>query len=810
VNRGRVAGLLAAAACALVEPRPLAAQRPDSAAIPDIRRKTAGLTRADGFVPFYLEPKSERLWLELPKAGARMLVCASLTTGFGSNPIGLDRGATGTCWVARTEPSGDRQLVVFENWGFRSSDRQGPDHQRSVEESFAPSTVAALPVVAADQDRVLVDATDLVVRDWSGIADTLTGAGQGTFELVKDRSRVFAPATKAFPRNTELEAALTFAAKDRPGPIVVRLAPDGRSITLRQRLTLAALPDPGYRPRELDPRMSFFGIEFKDYAQPVNRPLIRRWIARFRLERTNPSDPRSPFRQPIVFYVDRAIPEPLRSATLEGARFWVEAFDRAGLAGGFRTELMPEGLDPLDIRYNVIQWENRNEIGWSIGGGLVDPRTGELLKGAARMDSHRGRTSWNVVAALAGAATASDTHFVLGRVRQVTAHEIGHTLGMAHNYIASTYDRGSVMDYPAPRVRVGPSGAIDLSEAYAVGPGAFDVLAVRWGYGIFPPQHERDSLEAIIRDGLAKGLLFLSDEDARPAGASDPRVNLWDDGAGPEEFLERQLAVRRAAMRTFGLRNLAPGEPVATLQERFARLYFFHRFAINAVAKAVGGVEYHHAVAGDGQQATRTVPPGRQRAAAGRLLAALSPADLAIPDTVLTLLGPRPFGYEPNAEQFQSRTGGVFDELGAAATLARLVLDPLLQRDRLARMVQQSARDPAALGLGELFAMVERSVWDAPADRTERDAALRRAVQRTFAGGLIRLAADTMAAPDVRAMADLTLDRLAAEARARGTAERTAAEPRAHWQALARQIARWKDEREIPPGPLPPPPGDPF
>jgi hypothetical protein len=511
-----------------------------------------------------------------------------------------------------------------------------------------------------------------------------------------------------------------------------------------------------------------------------------------------------------MFYVDRGIPEPIRSATLEGARFWVEAFDRAGLQGGFKVELMPEGADPLDIRYNVIQWQNRNEIGWSIGGGLIDPRTGELLKGAARMDSHRGRTSWNIAAALAGAANASDTHFVLGRVRQVTAHEVGHTLGMEHNYIASTYDRGSVMDYPAPRVRVGKDGRVDLSEAYAVGPGAFDVLAVRWGYGIFPHEHERDSLEAIVREGIAKGLLFLSDDDARPASASDPRVNLWDDGRGPEEFLERQMAVRRAAMRSFGLGNLRAGEPVATLQERFARVYFFHRFAVNALAKAIGGVEYHHALAGDGQQATRVVSAARQRAAVSRLLGALAPAELAIPDTVLTLLGPRPFAYEPSAEQFGSRTGAVFDELGAAATLAQMVLDPLLQRERLARVAQQSMRDRSALGLAELFATIERKVWDAPPDGTPRNVAIRRGGQRAFAGTLIRLAADTAAAPDVRAMAELTLERLGSEAAARGVGERGPPETRAHWRSLARQIARWSEEREIPPTPLPPPPGDPF
>ncbi|HET7599932.1 MAG TPA: zinc-dependent metalloprotease [Gemmatimonadales bacterium] len=758
-----------------------------------------------------LEERGDKLWLELPRNGARMLQCVTLAAGLGSNPIGLDRGAAGNCWVARFEPHGDRQVVILENWNYRSGYRDNAAHARSVSDAFAPSAVASLPVIAAEGDSVLVDATDFVLRDWIDVAGALAAAKAAPYTLARDRSFVHRPAVRAYPRNTELEAALTFEARDRPDTTIARIVPDGRAFTVRQHVTLAALPDDAYRPRAFDPRMNFFGITFKDYAQPVDAPLERRWIARHRLERENPADPASPIRNPLVYYVDRGIPEPIRTATLAGARFWVEAFDRAGLAGAFRVELLPEGVDPMDLRYNVIQWENRNEIGWSIGDALVDPRTGEILKGMARMDSHRGRTSYDIVAALAGAETAADTHFVLGRVRQVTAHEVGHTLGMAHNYIASTYGRGSVMDYPAPRVIVAPDGRIDFSDAYAVGPGEFDVLAVRWGYGIFPPEHEADSLRAIVAEGIRRGLVFLSDADARPEFASEPQVNLWDDEAAPERFLARQLAVRRAAMRAFGLGNIRAGEPVATLQERFARLYFFHRFAAASVAKVIGGVEYRNAVAGDGQQATRPVPGARQRAALAQLLGLLAPAELAIPDTVLTLLGPRPFGYDVNEQMFRSRTRPELDEFGAAGSLAQLVLGPVLQRDRLARLVQQAAHDPGALSLSELLEAIGRRIIHAGPNRSARDAALRRAVQRVYVTRLVALAADTGAAPDVRAAAELALGGIRRTAAARGGVKREPPAARAHWQALAAEIAAWQRDRTLPiAAPLPAPPGDPF
>lgn len=760
----------------------------------DIAAAARGFEKRDGFLPVYLDADQAKIYLELPRDSMRALALFSLATGLGSNPIGLDRGGGGGEQVVRFERSGARVLVIFENWAYRSS--LGGDHARTVSEAFPPSTVAALPLLAAEGGRLLVDATEFFIRDWNGVSDALQQGQQGAYTLSAPRSSVYRPYTRGFPGNTEVDVSLTFTTSGRPGGIVNAITPDGSAFTLREHVSLVQLPDDNYRARYADPRVGFFGPSYKDYAQPIQGRLEQRLISRHRLERADPRDPRSPILHPIVYYVDRGIPEPLRTATLEGARFWEQAFNQAGLAGGFRVELLPEGADPMDVRYNVVQWENRNERGWSIGGSLGDPRTGEILKAMARMDSHRARTDYNIYAALMGAEpAAADTAFVLARVRQVTAHEIGHTLGLAHNYIASIAERSSVMDYPPPRVRLDGNGNIDVGSAYASGPGAFDVWSIHWGYGIFPEASEADSLRAIMADGLRRGMLFLSDADARPDFASDPRVNLWDDAATPAEYLRHQTAVRRVAMERFGLRNIRPGEPVALLQERFAFVYFWHRSALSSLSRAIGGMEYHNAVSGDGQQATRWVPAGVQRAALRQLLDALDPAELAIPDTILTLLGPRPFGYGGAPELFGTRTRPAFDELGAAYALADLTLGWVLQRERAARLVVQTTHDARALSLSETIdSIAARAFRAGPAG--ERQAALRRTVARALADRLLALAADREASSEVRAMAELKLAQLQARARLLGRTGSDAA--RAHWLAVAGDLTRWVERQELP------------
>ena len=804
-----------------------------------ITARIAGLGRHEGFVPFYWDPPAGKLLLEVARPDEDFLYLWGLTTGVGSVDVGLDRGTVSGSALARWRPAGSRVLLELSNLRFRAS---SDNHElvRSVQESFAPAVIAALPVEAAEDGRLLVDATPLLVRDATDVAGAVKRASLGEVKLDEQRSTALADACKAFPRNTELEAMLTFAG-EKLEENLSRILVDGSTITVRVHHSFTALPEPGYRPRRLDPRVGFGHITFQDYAAPWNDRLDRQWIRRWRLEKSDPAAPLSPPRTPITYYLDRGIPDPIREAMREGALWWNEAFEAAGFQTALQVLDLPDDADPMDVRYSVIQWVHRAERGWSIGATWTDPRTGEIVCARPRMDSHRVRTVHNYwraarpergngqratgyggdeaeCCALADPlgdlaltmGTLEDEEAVmLRRIALLTAHEVGHTLGLPHNFGASLYERGSVMEYFTPRLRVRPDGTLDFGDAYMRGMGAWDRQVIRWGYSEFPPEEEAGELERIVREGLAAGVHFLPD--------TDPRWNPYDDGPDPVAWLREAMATRRALLATFGPEHLHAGEPVADLDARLSLVYLFHRFALEAAVKQVGGMEHTNALVGDGQVPTAIVPVERQRAALELLLEALTPAELAIPERILAALPPPPFGTPRPFDASTARAGYAFDQLAAARTLAALVLDNLLEKDRAARLVAFAARRPEALTLGAALETLVERTWGrvppsaAPADEgypepemaavaatgdasghggDPSEAALTRVVQRAVVDRLMQLASTEGITPEVRAETLLALRHI----RVLAEAVHGSAADAAHRQAVALDIARFLDE----------------
>lgn len=811
----------------------VAAQSEKSAEPVGIEQKTAGMTKQEGFFSFYWDKEKGRVWLEISRFEGEFLYVTSLATGLGSNPVGLDRTQLGDGRVVRFDRVGPRVLLVQPNLRYRAL-TDNSDERRAVEESFAQSVLWGAEIAAETGNRVLVDATSLIVSDAVDAAGRLQRSGQGDFKLDKMRSAVFLPRTKAFPDNTEFEATLTFAAS-RPGRLVSEVTPSADSVTVRQRHSFVRLPDSQYRPRLHDPRAASFGVTFADYAAPLDQPLEVRWIARHRLEKKDPASDVSEAVEPIVYYLDRGAPEPVRSALLEGARWWNEAFEAAGYRDAFRVELLPDGADALDVRYNVIQWVHRSTRGWSYGSSVTDPRTGEIIKGHVLLGSLRVRQDRMLFEGLSpvfasdspragcGLAPAPSAEYLaafdpevqpvevaLARIRQLAAHEVGHTLGFAHNFAASVNGRASVMDYPAPLAKATEQGDLDLSDAYAVGIGEWDKIAVRYAYTDFPADDERQGLQAIIDEAISSNLLFLSDADARPPGAAHPLANLWDNGDDPVQALEEALRVRRIGLNRFGLGNVPLGRPLSELGDTLVPLYLHHRYQVEATGKMLGGVFYRYKLRGDNLPLQRPVPGQRQRRALDVLLRSLSPAELTLPDSLIPLLHPLPFGYRDERERFPSRTEPVFDPLAAARTAADLTLATLLQRERAARLIAQHTRDGDSPGLVEVIDRVLSATWGAASPPSRPEAAVARVVRDAALDRLIQLAGDVRASADVRSIASLKLRELGELLAGSTTAQGV---DRAHSMEAQRRIQAFLDRPHPPaqnPEALQAPPGSPI
>jgi len=789
LSRWLAAGLLACLAAHRT------AAQPDSAQPPSIAEKTAGAQKMAGYFNLYWDAKQGKLWLEIDKWGTEFLYQSGLSAGIGSNDIGLDRGQLGATRIVRFDRTGPKILLVQENLFYRAVSND-PDERRAVHDSFAESALWGFTVAAEEKDHALVDATEFFLRDAHAVPAALRRTKQGAYHLDAARCAIYLPQTKNFPLNTEIEATLTFAGDD-PGQWVRDVTPSPESITVREHHSFLQLPAPGYKTRAYDPRSSFFGITYLDYATPISEPIAKRFIARHRLEKKDPKAAMSEPVEPIVYYLDRGAPEPIRSALLEGARWWNQAFEAAGYKNAFRVELMPEGADSMDLRYNVIQWVHRATRGWSYGAGVIDPRTGEIIKGHVTLGSLRVRQDYLIAEALLAPyergkpPSPKMKELALARLRQLAAHEVGHTLGLMHNYTASTVNRSSVMDYPPPLVKLGADSRPDLSEAYATGIGEWDKVSIAFGYQDFPPgTDEHAASNKILLDAFARGLRYLTDQDARPAGSSSSLAHLWDTGANAVDELNRIIEVRRAALVRFGENNIREGAPLATLEDVLVPLYMFHRYQVEAASKLLGGMDYTFALRGDGQTPTRVVAPAEQRRALAAVLATLKPDVLALPEPLLKMIPPRPPDYERGREHFKIRTGPAFDALAPAEAAAQHTLQFLFSPERAARLVEFHARNAENPSLEEVLDAILAATWKTP-HGSGYSAEVARKVDGAVLYDLMALGANERASGQVRAIASLKLEELRAWLSAE-QASLKEEEERAHFFYAASQIAQFQ------------------
>ena len=760
---------------------------------PTIEEKTAGMTAIDGFVPLHWDERTGHLFAEFAAMDEEFMYSVSAASGLGSNPIGLDRGQISRRAVLKPIRVGPRILLMEPNYRYRAVS-DNPDEVRAVQDAFAPSVHWGFQVVAETGERVLVDMTDFFLRDAHGSAARIQRARQGTYRLDRDRSVFYLPNTKGFPDNTEVETMLTFTS-DQPGPLVSGVAASGDAVTLRHHHSLVRLPGPGFEIRVADPRIGVNGPTYMDYATPIDQPMTVRLAARHRLQKVDPTAERSEVVEPIVYYLDRGVPEPVRTALLDGARWWAEAFEAAGFIDAYRVEVLPEGADAQDIRYNMIHWTHRRTRGWSYGGGVQDPRTGEIIKGNVNLGSLRLRqdhlhgvglvapfdAGWGASAlglppdpdgphscglsAAPGFAYlaqvgegATPVDLALARVAQLSAHEVGHTLGFPHNYMASTYDgRASVMDYPAP-LAVLEDGVVTLDDAYGVGVGSYDILSVRWAYGHFPPEETAARLDAIMQEGLMSETRFMAHTDNYIGAGAHPLASVWDNGQDLVRHLEREIEIRQAGLDAFGENVVRPGEAMSLLEPVLVPLYLHHRFQMKSALNTVGGQEYYYAVRGDGQRPVAPIPGDRQRHALEVVLSTLETDFLALPERIVEMVPP-PAYREAGGETFDGHTGLVFDPLAAADTSADYTVELLLHPERMARLVNNHALDSDQPGLAEVLDRLVEKTWGAAEPEGSYRRAVQDAAERSVLNGMMREAMNPDNPARVRAVLE---DRLMA------------------------------------------------
>ena len=677
--------------------------------------------RHEGFFSFTWDEEKGRIILEIPddRLNEEFLYVSSLSAGVGSNDIGLDRGQLGDDRIVRFEKIGPKILMIQANQDYRAVSDNVLE-RKAVEEAFAQSVIWGFEVIKSeDKTTHKIDLTPLLMHDMHGVVRRLKQRKQGTYKFDKSRSAVWMERTKSFPDNTEFDALLTFTG-EASGAWIRSVTPSSSAVSVRQHHSFIRLPDDAYTPRKFHPFAGFNSVSYFDYATPIESPISKKFIARHRLEKKNPEAAVSEAVEPIIYYMDPGCPEPIRSALIEGGRWWDQAFQAAGYAPGtFQVTDLPEGADMLDVRYNVIQWVHRSTRGWSYGSSVRDPRTGEILKGHVSLGSLRVRQDFLIAQGILSPFGEDDKNheemkeMALARLRQLSAHEIGHTIGLSHNFASSVKNRASVMDYPHPYIQLKPSGAIDLSEAYDVGIGAWDKVSITYGYSDFSDGTDEDqALHKIISDAQNEGFQFISDSDSRPQGGAHPHSHLWDNGTNAADELNRLLTLRHNALKRFGLASITTGTPLSELEKVLVPLYLMHRYQMEAAAKVVGGLNYQYFVKGDAfTHEVKPVDLNVQGHAIRSILNTLSADELALPDHIIELIPPTAYGFRRDRETFTSRTSLTFDALAPAESYSHMVFSMLLHPQRLSRINRHNLAHGHPMKLSEYLDKVASTIF---------------------------------------------------------------------------------------------------
>ena len=729
-----------------------------------ISDKTKNMKKLPGYFNMYWDKTSGRLWIEIKDFEKEFLYVNSLTAGIGSNDIGLDRGQLGNERIVYFKRFGPKILMVQPNYSFRADTKDVKERQ-SVADGFAKSTLWGFKIAAEQNGNVLIDVTDFFLRDAHGVIDKLKAQKMGNYSVDKSRSAINISETLSFPKNSNVESIITYVGS-KPGRYIRQVTPTPSAITVRLHHSMVELPDKNYSPRSHDPRAGFYPLSFQDYSAELDESIYVRYIQRHRLEKINPSAQISRAKEPIVYYIDPGVPEPIKTAMIESGKWWNQAFEAAGFKDAFQVKILPDGAHPMDIRYNMIHWVHRATRGWSYGGWISDPRTGEIIKGNVSLGSLRLRQDYLIAAGLLApykdknSTPGSMRQLALARIRQLVAHEIGHTIGIQHNFLASTFDRASVMDYPHPTLTLNNSNQIEWKNAYDVGIGEWDKISVAYGYQDFPSNVDEDmALEEIIQNGIKRGITFITDQDSRPPGSAHPGSHLWDNGKNPTLELQNIINIREVALSNFGENNIRYGEPYSDLGDVIVPIYLLHRYQIEAAAKIIGGLNYSYALRGDGQLITEMLDEESQLQSLNVLIKTLQPNFLTLSEDIIELIPPRASGRGKTRESFKSRTGLTFDAISLAETAATMTAKMLFNPERAARLIEYHSRDSSQPGLKKVIdSIVEETLLKKTLTGLEGE--VKRSVDFVILDHLMNLAVNEKSSLSVKSIAMLSISEL--------------------------------------------------